>query len=198
MGEASRRRYATGADSLPSGPTFVPPPGLVSERAEEIDGGQVTLRLTDQSLESARVRESERFAVEFHLVDARGAAGAVALGESPGRIRVSPLDLVAIGSYDGPMLLGRQAECERIDRLLEHARAGQSGVLLTRGEAGIGKSALCAYAAERADGMTVLSAQSVETESELPFSGLAELLTPVLDGLEEIPWDDEVPVPGAA
>jgi DNA-binding CsgD family transcriptional regulator len=85
------------------------------------------------------------------------------------------------------MLLGRQVECGRIDRLLEESRAGQSGVLLIRGEAGIGKSALCAYAAERADGMTVLSAQSVETESELPFSGLAELLTPVLDGLEEIP-----------
>jgi DNA-binding CsgD family transcriptional regulator len=85
------------------------------------------------------------------------------------------------------MLLGRRSECERIDQLLEHARHGQSGVLLIRGEAGIGKTALCAYATERADAMTVLSARGVETESELPFSGLAELLRPILGGLEEIP-----------
>jgi AAA ATPase domain len=85
------------------------------------------------------------------------------------------------------MLLGRHVECERIDQLLEQARAGHSGVLLIRGEAGIGKSALCEYGAEQAQAMTVLRARGVDTESELAFSGLAELLQPTLGHLEEIP-----------
>ena len=85
------------------------------------------------------------------------------------------------------MLFGRSRECERVDQLLAHARAGQSDVLVLRGEAGIGKSALCAYAARQADGMTVLRACGVQTESELAFSGLADLLAPILGRLQEIP-----------
>jgi DNA-binding CsgD family transcriptional regulator len=85
------------------------------------------------------------------------------------------------------MLFGRPSECERVDRLLAHARIGRSDALVLRGEAGIGKSALCAYAAEQADGMTVLRTCGVQTESELAFSGLADLLAPVLGRLQDIP-----------
>jgi DNA-binding CsgD family transcriptional regulator len=85
------------------------------------------------------------------------------------------------------MLFGRSSECDRLDQLLAEARAGKSGTLLLRGEAGIGKSALCDYTAERADGMTVLRARGVQTESELAFSGLADALRPVIDRLDEIP-----------
>src|SRR5207248_101222 len=69
----------------------------------------------------------------------------------------------------------------------DRARDGQSGALLLRGEAGIGKSALCAYAAEQGDGMTLLRAYGTPTESELAFSGLADALLPVLSLRDQIP-----------
>lgn len=85
------------------------------------------------------------------------------------------------------MFVGRAAECERIDALLTLARAGSGGALVVRGEPGIGKSALLRYAEGHADGMRVLLAHGVESEAELPFSGLYELLRPLLDRLDEIP-----------
>ncbi len=85
------------------------------------------------------------------------------------------------------MLIGREAERARIDTLLTAARGGRGSVLVVRGEPGIGKTALLAYAEERAEGMRVLHARGVEAEAELPFSGLHELLRPLLDLLGEIP-----------
>jgi DNA-binding CsgD family transcriptional regulator len=85
------------------------------------------------------------------------------------------------------MLVGRTEECARIDGLLDAARAGRSGTLVLRGEPGIGKSALLDYASERADGMRILRALSLESESELPFSALDELTRPVLDRLDRLP-----------
>ena len=87
----------------------------------------------------------------------------------------------------GRMFLGRDAEQARIDALLEHARSGVSGTLIVSGEPGIGKSALLSYAADKALDMTVLSATGVKAESELAFSGLAELLHPILERIDEIP-----------
>ena len=87
----------------------------------------------------------------------------------------------------GLMFLGREAEQARIDGLLEHARSGVSGTLVVSGEPGIGKSSLLSYAADKALDMTMLSATGVKAESELAFSGLAELLHPILDLIDEIP-----------
>ena len=85
------------------------------------------------------------------------------------------------------MLLGRESECAAIDGLLEAARGSRSGVLVLRGEAGIGKTALLQHALARADGMRVLTGAGVEAESELPFAGLHQLLWPVLDRAGELP-----------
>ena len=52
----------------------------------------------------------------------------------------------------------RVRETSQIDRLLSRTRAGQGGGLLLRGEPGIGKSALLAYAREQAGGFCVLEA----------------------------------------
>ena len=71
------------------------------------------------------------------------------------------------------MLHGRQRECVLIDELLTAARDRRSGVLVMRGEAGIGKSALLSHAAERAAGMRVLRGTGIESESELPFAAVA-------------------------
>jgi ATP/maltotriose-dependent transcriptional regulator MalT len=85
------------------------------------------------------------------------------------------------------MLVGREVETESIDHLLDGARGGRSGTLVLNGEPGIGKSALCAYAVERATDMTVLRARGAEWETELPFAALADLLHPVLGYIDEIP-----------
>ena len=85
------------------------------------------------------------------------------------------------------MLQGRRTECAALDRLLEAARGGHSAVVVVRGEAGIGKTALLGYAAERAEGCRVLQAVGVESEMELPFAGLHQLCTPLLAGLDRLP-----------
>jgi DNA-binding CsgD family transcriptional regulator len=85
------------------------------------------------------------------------------------------------------VLLGRESECTAIDRLLEAARDSRSGVLVVRGDAGIGKTALLQHAVNRADAMRVLTGAGVEAESELPFAGLHQLLWPVLHRADELP-----------
>jgi DNA-binding CsgD family transcriptional regulator len=90
------------------------------------------------------------------------------------------------------MLLGRDHEQLTLVRLLEDARVGHSGVLAIVGEAGIGKSALLAYAEEQAGGMKVLRARGVQSEAHIPFAGLFELLRPAL------PWIDQIPGPQTA
>lgn len=85
------------------------------------------------------------------------------------------------------MLHGRERECALIARLLDGARERRSAVLVVRGEAGIGKSALLGYAAARADGMRVLRGGGVESESELPYAAAHQLLRPVADRLAAIP-----------
>ena len=84
-------------------------------------------------------------------------------------------------------LLGRQAECQVLDRLLQDAGAGQSRVLVLRGAAGIGKSALLDYVADHAHGARVARAVGVESEMELAHSGLHQLCAPMLDHLERLP-----------
>src|SRR5829696_1973237 len=76
------------------------------------------------------------------------------------------------------MLYGRRAQCDALERLLADARRSRSGVLVVRGEAGAGKSALLGFAAGRAEGMLVLRATGVESEAELPFAALDQLLRP--------------------
>jgi DNA-binding CsgD family transcriptional regulator len=89
------------------------------------------------------------------------------------------------------MLRGRTAECAELDRLLETLHSGQSAVLVLGGEAGIGKTALLGYAAERAEGCRVLRAVGVESEMELPFAGLHQLCVPLLARLDRLPAPQE-------
>ena len=85
------------------------------------------------------------------------------------------------------MLLGREGETARLDRLLDELRAGHSAALVIAGEPGIGKTSLLEYAATRADGMKVISVRGIESEAELPFAALADLVQPLLARLDEIP-----------
>jgi DNA-binding CsgD family transcriptional regulator len=85
------------------------------------------------------------------------------------------------------MLYGRDAECSAIAALLNAARDSRSGVLVLRGQAGAGKSALLQDAVEQASDMQVLEARGVESEAELAFAGLHQLLRPVLGRVDGLP-----------
>jgi DNA-binding CsgD family transcriptional regulator len=85
-------------------------------------------------------------------------------------------------------LYGRRAEEQVIDGVLAGARDGRSGVLVIRGEAGIGKTALLEYTAHAAaPDMAVLRGGGVESEAELAFAGLHLILKPVLQRIGDLP-----------
>src|SRR5258707_14263367 len=73
-------------------------------------------------------------------------------------------------------LLGRNAECAVLDRVLDGMRAGRGGVLVVRGEPGVGKSVLLDYIAEQASGCRLARAAGGEWEAELMLAGLQQLL----------------------
>jgi DNA-binding CsgD family transcriptional regulator len=91
-------------------------------------------------------------------------------------------------------LVGRREECAALDRLVADVLAGSSRVLVLRGDAGVGKSALLGYLSDRVageagrgGGWRVVSAVGVESEMELAYSGLHQLCAPLLDHLDELP-----------
>ena len=84
-------------------------------------------------------------------------------------------------------LLNRGREREVLDGLLANVRGGQSAVLVVRGEAGIGKTALLRYAARQAAGFRVTQITGVQAEMELPFAGTHQLCARMLDRLEALP-----------
>src|SRR3954453_18757956 len=84
-------------------------------------------------------------------------------------------------------LRGRSSEREALDGLLLAAREGRSGVLVVRGEAGMGKTALLRHAAAQAAGFRVAALAGVESEMELPFAGVHQLSAPLLDRLDTLP-----------
>jgi predicted ATPase len=84
-------------------------------------------------------------------------------------------------------LLGRADECAALERLLAEALTGASGVVVLRGDAGVGKSALIEYLAARSAGWRTASVAGVESEMELAFSGLHQLCASLLGYLERLP-----------
>src|ERR1700721_528224 len=85
------------------------------------------------------------------------------------------------------MLLDRLPERTALSGLLEAARAGRSGVLVMRGEPGVGKTALLDWAVESAAGLRVVRVAGVESEMELAFAAVQQLCAPMLDRLEGLP-----------
>src|SRR5207302_1916730 len=63
----------------------------------------------------------------------------------------------------------------------------RSAVLVVRGEAGIGKTALLDYLVDRSSGCRVVRAVGVQSDMELAFAGLQQLCGPLLDGLDRLP-----------
>ena len=86
-------------------------------------------------------------------------------------------------------LLGRRAELATFEQLLDRAKAGQSGVVVVRGEAGIGKTALLEYVRDTAttSGFRAETAAGIESETQFAFSGLHQLCAPLLGRAGALP-----------
>jgi DNA-binding CsgD family transcriptional regulator len=103
------------------------------------------------------------------------------------------------------MLFGRSGELDGIMERVAAAGRGQSATLVVRGEAGIGKSALVDAVVERvregpvgdSAATAVLRTRGIESESAIPFGGLAELLRPVQHLLPELPEPQAAALAGA-
>ncbi len=85
------------------------------------------------------------------------------------------------------MLLDRSAERQLLDQLIADVRAGESGALVVRGEAGVGKTALLEYLLDRATGCQVRRAAGIQSEMELTFAALQQVCAPMLDRLLTLP-----------
>src|SRR6201992_4365441 len=77
-------------------------------------------------------------------------------------------------------LFGRTDELEVLRRLIASVRRGRSGVLVVRGEPGIGKTELLRQLIAEVPGFGVTRVAGVESEMELPYAGLHQLCAPVL------------------
>jgi tetratricopeptide (TPR) repeat protein len=93
---------------------------------------------------------------------------------------------------DGPVivngqLLGRESEVAVLTGVIA-AGLEAGSMILVIGEPGIGKSALldAACAAAKAAGYSVLRAVGVESEMHLPFGGLHQALSPLMDRLDRL------------
>jgi len=86
-------------------------------------------------------------------------------------------------------LTDRVTERDALGRLAEAVRAGQSRVLVVRGEPGVGKTVLLEYLAGRAaeTECQLARAAGVQSEMELAFAGLHQLCAPLLDRAKSLP-----------
>ena len=97
-----------------------------------------------------------------------------------------------MAAHGPPAFRGRAGERALLARLLENLRGGQSAVLVIRGEAGVGKTALLQYCAREASGFRVARIAGVESEMELPFAGLHQLCAPMLERLGALPEPQQI------
>jgi DNA-binding CsgD family transcriptional regulator len=85
------------------------------------------------------------------------------------------------------MLLDRGSERQLLDQVIADVRAGQSRALVVRGEAGVGKTALLDFLAQRASGCRLVRTCGAESEVELPFAGVHQLCASMLGRLGRLP-----------
>ncbi|RZT14169.1 LuxR family transcriptional regulator [Mycobacterium sp. BK558] len=90
-------------------------------------------------------------------------------------------------SSSEPSLRGRAAECAQLDELIAGVRPGACQVLVLRGEAGAGKTALLDYVAARTEKFRRIGVSGVESDMELAYAGLQQLCAPLLEHLDALP-----------
>ncbi|MFC7590771.1 LuxR C-terminal-related transcriptional regulator [Nonomuraea antimicrobica] len=95
------------------------------------------------------------------------------------------------------VLYGRSVEISALDEVIARARDGFGGAVVLRGRAGAGKTALLDAAAARGGAMRVLRTTGVESESDLAFAALHQVLWPATGSLDALPEPQRVAL-GAA
>jgi DNA-binding CsgD family transcriptional regulator len=108
-------------------------------------------------------------------------------------------DAIGIPKADAPLgslidslppvteLIGRRRERAVLDGLIAAVRRGESRALVLRGDAGIGKTALLDYLVAAGSDLTVIRAVGVESEMELAYASLHQLVVSLLDHMQPIP-----------
>src|SRR3979411_110956 len=99
--------------------------------------------------------------------------------------------------WSGRPLLGREREREVLDRLLDGVRGGHGGVLVMRGDAGVGKTALLEYAVGAGRGFRIARTSGIEAEMELPFAAVQQLCSPFFELPQPLPPAPAAPLGGA-
>ena len=90
--------------------------------------------------------------------------------------------------HAGPKhLLGRRREQQMLAGLLGRAREGHSGVLVIRGEAGIGKTALVTELVDQATDFRVIHTSGAESEMEFTYAGVHQLCAPLGELRSRVP-----------
>jgi DNA-binding CsgD family transcriptional regulator len=84
-------------------------------------------------------------------------------------------------------LIGRRGEQRALAELLAAVNEGRSGVLVIRGEPGIGKTALLANALPPGPHAQVVSISGAESEMELAYAGVQQLCSPLLPRVDALP-----------
>ena len=87
----------------------------------------------------------------------------------------------------GSGLVNRLRERDVLEQVVAGVRAGQRRVLVVRGEAGVGKTALLEHLVAAATGFRIARTAGVESEMELAYAGLQQLCAPMLGGVPGLP-----------
>ena len=92
-----------------------------------------------------------------------------------------------VGDVGRGTLVGRHAEQQKLSGLIDRVRGGGSAVLVLRGAAGIGKTALLLDVRDRAADLRVIALSGAESELELAYAGVQQLCAPLLGSLDRLP-----------
>src|SRR5580692_3863632 len=84
-------------------------------------------------------------------------------------------------------LFGRSEACSRLDGMIEAASRGMSSVLVLRGDPGVGKTALLRYAEAAAGHLQTIRLEGVDSEMEIGYAALHQVLRPDLDRIDILP-----------
>src|SRR3954469_12168056 len=90
-------------------------------------------------------------------------------------------------TMDGSALIGRTAECARLEQEIQKARGGHAAVLVLRGSQGLGKTALLDHAVSRASGFRIIRTRAVDSETQLSYAALQVLCAQLLDDVGQLP-----------
>jgi len=158
--------------------------GCRDHLAEELglDPGSVL-----QQLELAILREDPSLDLPQRVHASHPAEGSRSAGSPSPRSTHLGLGAAPAQRASKASIVGRAAELARLDAVVAAAAQRRSQNLVIRGEPGIGKSMLLEYLASSGEDLRVLRACGAEFESELAFSGLHELVRPLVWLIDSLP-----------